>query len=467
MTIDGLKVLLVDDDALFREVLEKCLRSLGVKVHAAEAVLSAQLAVPVFEPDLILSDVQMPGGSGLELLEWSRIHHPHVPIVMMTGFSELVDATSAAEKGAAGFIAKPFKQGELQRILACARGNAGAFSVNNPSEKGDDDYMRVRVEDFVSGSQYRIPVYLRLEIRGAARFIKVAHEGEDLGMDRVRSYLEKGVSHLYLDRQDFANYVGLNVQLSREASRTSLISTEKKTQLLQTTMDLIQHQMFRSSISQESFDQAASVVELSVETLCGTEAGALVLASLKDFSDRIYTHATGVSMISALIARAVGWTAPKTLCKVALAGMLHDIGMKQLPPGLLEKPKSQMDAADLAIYETHSRRGMEILSDLKFVPSDVIQAVYQHHERGNGTGYPNRLSETKIYPLARLIAVAEEFCGLYLQSEDKSPTGLRSTLSQLLHFHAECLSPEFLRGLYCAFGVEIPEIIDRRPKVSA
>src|SRR5690606_37650754 len=91
---------------------------------------------------------------------------------------------------------------------------------------------------------------------------------------------------------------------------------------------------------------------------------------------------------------------------------------------LLTKPKSQMTYDEVQLYESHPYRGMQMLVELGIVPDDVTSIVYEHHENAIGMGYPRRLRNPKIHPLARVVALADEFVNLTVSnpSTDKPKT---------------------------------------------
>ncbi len=116
-----LDVWLVDDDASIRWVLEKALRQSGMKPRAFEQADSALAALDRDEPDVLITDVRMPGTSGLKLLETVRRAHPRLPVIVMTAHSDLDSAVAAYQGGAFEYLPKPFdidKAVELVRRAA-------------------------------------------------------------------------------------------------------------------------------------------------------------------------------------------------------------------------------------------------------------------------------------------------------------------------------------------------------------
>jgi two-component system response regulator HydG len=114
---DKYRVLVVEDDPDIRRILQLFMSERDFAVTTAEnasAALEALAAAPV---DLILSDVRMPGMSGIELLHHIKARDPDVQLVLMTAYSSVKDAVEAIQAGATDYIEKPIDFRRLERIL--------------------------------------------------------------------------------------------------------------------------------------------------------------------------------------------------------------------------------------------------------------------------------------------------------------------------------------------------------------
>jgi two-component system, NtrC family, nitrogen regulation response regulator GlnG len=122
-----LRVWLVDDDASIRWVLERALRNDGMAPRAFEAAEGALDALRRDTPDVLITDIRMPGASGLELLRRIRDARPELPVIVMTAHSDLGNAVSAYEGGAFEYLPKPF---DIDQAVALVRRAAsGAFGT--------------------------------------------------------------------------------------------------------------------------------------------------------------------------------------------------------------------------------------------------------------------------------------------------------------------------------------------------
>ena len=111
-------VWVVDDDRSIRWVLEKALAREGIPHQTFASAFEVRQALAVTEPQVLVSDIRMPGESGLELLAEVKERHPQMPIIIMTAYSDLDSAVAAFQGGAFEYLPKPF---DVDHALALIR----------------------------------------------------------------------------------------------------------------------------------------------------------------------------------------------------------------------------------------------------------------------------------------------------------------------------------------------------------
>src|SRR5262249_50054103 len=111
------RILIVEDDEGQRQVTQVQLEREG---YDANSVISAELALPVLEKSLhqlVITDLNLPGMSGLELLKRVRLEHPETAVIVMTAFGTLKTAVEAMRAGAYDYVAKPIHPYELKVMV--------------------------------------------------------------------------------------------------------------------------------------------------------------------------------------------------------------------------------------------------------------------------------------------------------------------------------------------------------------
>jgi len=117
-------VWIVDDDRSIRWVLEKALQQEGMTTQSFDSADGVLSRLSRQQPDVILSDIRMPGASGLELLARIREMHPRLPVIIMTAHSDLDSAVASYQGGAFEYLPKPFDVDEAVALVKRANQHA-------------------------------------------------------------------------------------------------------------------------------------------------------------------------------------------------------------------------------------------------------------------------------------------------------------------------------------------------------
>ncbi|PYQ35715.1 MAG: Fis family transcriptional regulator [Acidobacteria bacterium] len=120
--MSGQRLLIVDDEASIRDMLAFFFHKRGFEVMTASNFTEGQASALRSTPDLVLCDIKMPDGNGLDLLKKIKAESPKTPVIMITAHTSTADAIEAMKAGAVDYIAKPFNVEELGLIVDRALG---------------------------------------------------------------------------------------------------------------------------------------------------------------------------------------------------------------------------------------------------------------------------------------------------------------------------------------------------------
>lgn len=199
--------------------------------------------------------------------------------------------------------------------------------------------------------------------------------------------------------------------LNKPCSATLLFSTVKDA--------LRQHQLMADSRELHTLKKLKQVVH-------GIVAGFSKLIETRD----PYTaeHQRRVATLSCLIGREMGFT-PEQLDALHIAAMLHDIGKAYIPSDFLNKP-GELSKEEFAIIYQHPQVGADILKDVDF-HWPISEIILQHHERLDGSGYPQGLTGDEILPAAKILAVADVVDAMSSLRPYRAALGLDVALNHL------------------------------------
>lgn len=459
-----LKVLIVDDDrqvALqIRDVLSEFSGyAVDIALNAPEAIEK----VRAFRYDMMFADIFMPGMNGIALLKAVKQLEPSLPVVMITGFPNVDIAVLAMQEGASDYITKPFNVRRLQRIAESTAREHIVLLENTSSQNGvnhakliagrtlclDAAIRDMTAHNAVSGLCASLPI--KNDVSTVYRHIvDVAREMTACCFSMLmivdvqqRRLLPTAVAGLHgyrvaetvaaehipalntmLERckpvatrlpmplhahalgimdADFLCMDGMVVPLCiQDAIFGMLIIGSRRTKHMFSGADIRRlHNVLRKAcLTIENILLGDGILDTMRETLhaliCAIEA-----------RDR-YTlkHSLRVTDYAIRIAAMIGCSREETDI-LRSAGILHDIGKIGVSDTILLKT-GILSAAETAIVHQHPVIGENILRPLGFLPRER-HIIRYHHERFDGSGYPEGLHGNDIPVLSRIIAVADSY----------------------------------------------------------
>jgi len=295
------RVLVVEDEKSIRVSVCEFLENAGYKADGAEDAKAAERKLARGDYDVVVSDIILPGASGIALLQRIRENAPNVQVIIMTGEPTLDTATDAVRAGACDYLSKPVGKEAILRSVANA--------------------ARIRQLD-----------------------------------DERRRLAEE------------------NVAYQRDLERL----VQERTQKLEEALG--------------NWKEA-------------TEGTILAMASAIESRDP-YTagHQQRVADLARAIARRMDLSDGE-VSAVYFASLIHDLGKIRVPAEILSYPGKLPEHA-MRLVREHPDEGFRILQKVKF-PWPIAQIILQHHERMDGSGYPQGLSGEAICKEARILAVAD------------------------------------------------------------
>lgn len=152
----------------------------------------------------------------------------------------------------------------------------------------------------------------------------------------------------------------------------------------------------------EEFSEMAN--EIST-TMIDTPGILNSLHMVKAVDNYTYTHSVNVGVLAGLIGK---WTGYRNVPELVMAGLLHDVGKTQIPIHILNKPSFLSDT-EMAVMRLHSTLGYELAMGSTSISENVMKGILHHHERLDGSGYPNRLKAGEVSYVPKVLAIADVF----------------------------------------------------------
>ncbi len=159
-------------------------------------------------------------------------------------------------------------------------------------------------------------------------------------------------------------------------------------------------------------DYQASVetVDNIVEAATRNPDTLICLSKLNRYDEYTYGHCINVSAISVVFGEYLGMERDE-LTALGIAGMMHDLGKTAVPERIINK-RARLSEQEFEEIKRHPQYGADILKRQGDVPDNIIEAVRDHHEKFNGSGYPMNLTRKETSAMARIISLADVYDAL-------------------------------------------------------
>jgi putative nucleotidyltransferase with HDIG domain len=195
-------------------------------------------------------------------------------------------------------------------------------------------------------------------------------------------------------------------------------------------------------IEMKSVEAAADALVSNIEN----EGLAQWIDVVRSHHSQTYQHSLLVTGVAVEFGRQLGFSR-KDVQKLALAGLLHDVGKAGIPVALLEKP-APLDDHELSVMQRHPLLGFETLRDTRGLDPEILDIVVRHHEYLDGSGYPQGLAGRDLSDLVRMITIADVYGALIERRSYKAPMPPKAAYQALEEMGAK-LDPDLLREFRC------------------
>jgi len=288
----------------------------------------------------------------------------------------------------------------------------------------------IAIDAFIGGQKAHVDLYLKL----GERFVKVVNVGDEFDLNRLRSYQDHKVDHIYIEQSALSSHVDTTISVVGAVSLHKSLPHIAKMKILTNSAEIVVCELQLLEFNAHVFNHAKSVCDSMMSVINYEDGVGKLLHDLSLIDQDFAKHSVAVSFVSVMLAHSLKWRGGKATATVSLGGLLHDIGYKELPPHLLSLKRSEMKPDEVELYESHPQRGMIVLRDFSEISKEVAAVVGEHHEMPGGNGFPRGLKSDRIFPMARCVSLSDIYCHLILKTaRNPKPMPIHEAVVYLQH----------------------------------
>ncbi|RJR36850.1 MAG: HD domain-containing protein [Deltaproteobacteria bacterium] len=312
------------------------------------------------------------------------------------------DKSSSFSKGKSG-------PGETGRVLDFP------FSLSEIAATADEDqaqgYAPLPFGHLPEDGPAPFDIYLKIKLKSSPepRFVLCCPQGQVFPQEWRQKLQQVKISNLYFPVAEVNAVLGHLERRLKEDMESPRRSVLEKAIVSYEVLEVWTRNFFASP-------QDRADVELNLSLKCidgllhliGQEKVHLgfIFEIRRHDRDR-YTHSLNVCLLGLAFVSHLHWDADKARA-FGLGALLHDIGLTQVPAEVLKK-KGALTADERESVEKHPARGYRILKNFGSISNDALTLVLQHHENGDGSGYPQKMQLADIHPWARILRIVDSF----------------------------------------------------------
>ena len=276
----------------------------------------------------------------------------------------------------------------------------------------------------------------------------------------ISDIVRQGYTEICHDPSRFRQYHDLNAGLStanipwpgQSVSATSLGNEIPRARSVYA--DAFEHiRELMSDTQGKPVDMTAArpCVEAVIQSLNRNRDALIALTKLKKNDKDTHTHSVNVAIIAIAYAQYLGLPQDK-LPLVGLAGLFHDYGKIFIPQVVLNAPR-KLTPAERTIMQAHVELGHAHLAREQDANHEILQGVMQHHEKYNGTGYPNRLKGNTISIYGLILSLSDHYDALSSQRVYKDPMPANVALAVMYKMRNQVWAPGYVERFIKILGI--------------
>lgn len=440
MSIETIRILVVDDSEDDALLLKHALHQedSDVVMQRVDAAQEMQNALKSKVWDVVISDYVIPGFGGMQALDIFKSFHLDIPFILVSGKITEEMAVDALLAGAQDFVSKT----NYSRLIPAIK--RGRERVAIIAEKETFYKNLVQSEKEVKALIEHSPVPMILWVLEPkctvtminAKFTELfGYVKEDIvDFDDWWTLAYPNENHRQIVQGYWQDYiVELKNKDAAEGIESAITCKNGNIRFVRTSMAEAGKKRI---ITFEDFTVRKDAEERLRQTLKDTVK---VMSSTVEMRDA-YTagHQKRVASLAKAISKKIGLSDDR-IEGLVLASQIHDIGKIKVPSEILSKPTNLSDI-EFELVKTHAEAGYQLLKEIDF-PWPIATIIRQHHEKLDGSGYPQGLTKKQILIEAQVLTVADIVEAMASHRPYRPALGTEVALKEILHQRGQKLNP--------------------------
>jgi putative nucleotidyltransferase with HDIG domain len=316
-------------------------------------------------------------------------------------------------------------------------------------EEAPVTFVPIPLESICLDTTTNFKIYVRVEREKEP----VLYRAENLSFTEVvrKRLLDHDVERVYIESNDQGKYREYIEDNLDNIVANDRIQTKEKAEIVYSSATFLMEKLFEKPKVGKSIRRAETLVRNTVEFVMRDDRAFRNLLTVTSYDYHTYTHSVNVFVFCVALAQRLGVKKKSDLFVLGTGALLHDVGKSLIDRAIITK-RGLLNDKEWAIIKKHPIYGVEVLRETGGIPEDCYSVVLQHHERCDGTGYPEGRPRDKIHLYAKLSAVADVFDAMTTRRVYKDAAGTFAALQTMKSEMSSALDQNIFREFVKLLG---------------
>lgn len=257
------------------------------------------------------------------------------------------------------------------------------------------------------GHRYLYPIFYKDSDNIYKKLIDIDQKYENSVKEKIDTLK---IQDLFILTKDSSSYEKDTQEYLSKLLLREDISVELKSEIVHEMTTDTMYQLFNNQINITKIERSKDLINDNINLLLTDNSAVNAMLDVTSYDYYTYTHCVNVSIYAIAFGHYLNLN-KKQLQILGMGALLHDIGKLKIPNEIVNK-NGKLNDEEFEIMKQHPTFGVQVLKELGETNKEILQIIEQHHEKIDGSGYPNGITKEKIYLLSQIVTIADIFDAL-------------------------------------------------------